>query len=221
MSKFIRIALRSLLLTLALAASAGAAPVLAVERQGLSDAEYQRLLKHSPAFEAADRELARTWQSLPSDIRRDLAADQRQWVQAGRDRDARLFMRQGADWDQAYTKATQQRTRLLREYLPSGSHHQRHGRLQGPLTDDNYRKLLQISPEYADADREMTRVWKKLPDRVRKKLLPEQRAWTQTTRDRDAQKLIRDGVGYAEAYTRVTRHRTRVLHDYLTGKLDI
>lgn len=242
MSNFAKIAFRSLLLALALAALAGAGPALAYERPPLSDAEYQWLLKHSPDFAAADKDLSRAWKALPSDIREELGPEQRDWIRTGRDRDARHFMRQGEDTATAYAKATDQRTRVLREYKSGGSHHKDHGDhrgddgdyrghddrddrdghrgLNGPLTDENYKKLVRVSPDFAEADREMGRVWKKLPDRAQKKLLPEQRAWTQTTRDREAHQLIRDGVGYAEAYTRVTRHRTRVLHDYLTGKLD-
>lgn len=47
----------------------------------------------------------------------------------------------------------------------------------GALSDGEYQKMLEESPDFAFADQALNRVWTRLPEAKKKALLKSQRAW--------------------------------------------
>ena len=85
----------------------------------LSDAEYNRMKKHSKSFAEADRRLSRVWHEIKDDMPEKqfkiLQSEQREWIDDGRDREARRYIKKGYSKTEAYTKATNERVDKLRE----------------------------------------------------------------------------------------------------------
>ncbi len=87
------------------------------------------------------------------------------------------------------------------------------------LSDADYKILRKNSPEFLQADRELSQVWDDLKDvlsgREFDKLRKEQRQWIKSGRDKAARKLMRDeGYTFEEAYTEATRARVETLKKY-------
>ena len=83
------------------------------------------------------------------------------------------------------------------------------------LTDEEYRELTASSPSFRQTDEELRRVWKEvyggLSEKDRKYHLDGQRKWVGKWRDDDAEKLMKNGMSRADAYTKVTRKRINML----------
>jgi|GEM_PF-6810406 hypothetical protein len=82
---------------------------------------------------------------------------------------------------------------------------------QAPLSDREYKQMMRDYPEFAAADRDISRIWDSLPATVKRRELPAQRKWIKSGRDQAASTFIRHGSHRAEAYTRATRQRAREL----------
>jgi uncharacterized protein YecT (DUF1311 family) len=87
----------------------------------LSDAEYLKMKKNSPAFARADKALGQAWKEVQkvlskSDFNR-LKNEQKKWIAKGRDDEAEAFMDDGMSRVEAYTAATEHRVVALREIV--------------------------------------------------------------------------------------------------------
>ena len=100
------------LLILVAAPAVGLRPAFA-----LSDAEYLKMKRNSQSFARADRKLTNTWnklkKSLSEDAFEDLKKNQREWIQKGRDDDAKKYIKEGYSRTEAYTFATNDRANKL------------------------------------------------------------------------------------------------------------
>ncbi|MBO4311707.1 MAG: DUF1311 domain-containing protein, partial [Desulfovibrionaceae bacterium] len=76
-----------------------------------SAADVEELSKTSAAFQQADRELNAAWKHVPRNS--PLVEDQRTWIKSGRDAAAQAYMQSGMGKEQAYVKATSDRTEFL------------------------------------------------------------------------------------------------------------
>ena len=92
--------------------------LLAVPALALSDAEFIRMKKNNADFARADRRLSQVWnrlrKELPKRVLNVLRDEQRDWVEYGRDEDAKAYMEEGYSRVEAYTMATSDRA----DYLP-------------------------------------------------------------------------------------------------------
>ncbi|MBQ3455113.1 MAG: hypothetical protein IJG36_01630 [Synergistaceae bacterium] len=83
------------------------------------------------------------------------------------------------------------------------------------LSDREYLKMKRSSKEFARADRNLTRVWNRLEDRMPgwafKILRDEQRDWINGWRDEDARMYMEKGYSRVEAYTMATDDRAEYL----------
>jgi uncharacterized protein YecT (DUF1311 family) len=94
--------------------------------------------------------------------------------------------------------------------------------LPGPVraqTDEEHAALRRESPEFNQAERELSDTWKALtqalPDAERKALVESQRTWIRTGRKQYAQEEARArGVSLVQGYVDSTRERTRMLKRY-------
>ena len=97
---------------------------LYVPAYALSDEEYIRL-KRYPAFAEADRSLASAYNdakdSMIHSAFEDLRDSQREWIDYGRDREARRLMRQDYSRAEAYTEVTRRRTAYIRQQISEHS----------------------------------------------------------------------------------------------------
>lgn len=83
------------------------------------------------------------------------------------------------------------------------------------LSDSEYKRLKNSNSDFANADRNLTRVWNRLkddlPGKVFRHLREEQRDWISHGRDREAKRYMNDGYSRAEAYTMATNDRAEYL----------
>ena len=91
------------------------------------------------------------------------------------------------------------------------------------LSDTQYKALLDQSPEYRQAEKELNAVWKRLMKELSpaqaQEVRQEQRRWVLEERDGLAKELMdREGLSQAEAYARVTSGRISRLREYLNEK---
>ena len=81
----------------------------------LSDYDYKKMMKN-PNFAEADEKLNQVWNelkhSLPTDVFEILKENQLEWINSGRDIEARKFMK-FYSFVEAYTKATNLRAKIL------------------------------------------------------------------------------------------------------------
>ena len=91
--------------------------VLCVPAFALSDEEYIRL-KRYPAFAEADRSLASAYNDAKDAMNyidfEELRKSQREWLDSGRDREARRLMRENYSRVEAYTEVTNRRVAYIR-----------------------------------------------------------------------------------------------------------
>ncbi len=97
----------------------------------LSDAQYRRMLKTSPAYAQAEAELGQAWKALREALaqaglkdrfdggtnppaRGSVLAEQREWLRSGRDREAKALRGGGSEAD-GYAEATRRRAASLRK----------------------------------------------------------------------------------------------------------
>lgn len=87
------------------------------------------------------------------------------------------------------------------------------------LSDAEYLKMKK-DPEFAQADRELTRAYNDAKGSMTKsefaKLKKLQRQWIADGRDRHAKNLMREGYSKTEAYAEATRVRTREIRNEMT-----
>ena len=87
------------------------------------------------------------------------------------------------------------------------------------LSDSEYLKMKK-DPEFAKADRELTRAYNDAKDRMTKSefsnLKDSQRQWIASGRDNHAKKLIREGYSRIEAYTEATFARAQEIRNDMT-----
>ena len=97
---------------------------LYVPAHALTDEEYIRL-KRYPAFAEADRSLASAYNDAKDAMIRsafeDLRESQREWIDSGRDREARRLIRQDYSRVEAYTEVTRRRTAYIRQQISEHS----------------------------------------------------------------------------------------------------
>ena len=97
---------------------------LYVPAYALSDEEYIRL-KRYPAFAEADRSLASAYNDAKDAMTHlafeDLRESQREWIDYGRDREARRLIRQNYSRVEAYTEVTRRRTAYIRQQISEHS----------------------------------------------------------------------------------------------------
>ena len=97
---------------------------LYVPAYALSDEDYIRF-KRNPAFAEADRSLASAYNDAKdamthSDFE-ELRESQREWLDSGRDREARRLMREDYSRVEAYTEVTRRRTDYIRREISEHS----------------------------------------------------------------------------------------------------
>ncbi|MCR5563910.1 MAG: hypothetical protein K6F46_11215 [Desulfovibrio sp.] len=90
----------------------------------LSDSDYRALLQSSPEFRQAEAELSAAWKRALQSVKsvegmawRELRDDQRDWVAATRDEEARACMAGGMRKDHAYAKVTRDRAAYLNSFV--------------------------------------------------------------------------------------------------------
>lgn len=90
----------------------------------LSDADYKSFMRESPAFADADKRLDQVWEDLrkqlPARQYTALLAEQRDWLQRGRDAEA-LAEKDAPTRAAAYAAVTSRRVEALRALLPPAS----------------------------------------------------------------------------------------------------
>ena len=84
----------------------------------LSDEEYLAMKEASSDFAKAEKRLNDTWKSLKASMKKQhfkiLQEEQREWLDGWRDEDARMYMEKGYSRIEAYTMATNERTKYLK-----------------------------------------------------------------------------------------------------------
>lgn len=89
----------------------------------LSDAEYLKMKKNSPAFAEADNELTKAWNEAKKVLGKNefnkLKKEQQAWIAGGRDKRANALIKDGVARDEAYATATEERTEEIRGKLKS------------------------------------------------------------------------------------------------------
>ena len=180
-------------------------------QQPMSDREYKQLMKSSPEYAAADREMARVWKSLPSKVRKAELPHQRDWIKTGRDREAYNYIRRGAGRAEAYTRATRMRTYALQDlaaYPPQ----------YPPVTTLPGQVRPGVNYTFDQADRELNQYWKSISPGLKDQLLPEQRQWVQYGRERSARAYQQQGYNRDQALALATRDRIESLRNYVRGR---
>lgn len=196
--------------------AATAAPVLicsagAWAQQPLSDSEYKRLMKSSPEYAAADREMARVWKSLPGEVKKMELPHQRDWIKNGRDREASSFIQRGAGRAEAYTRATRLRTHALRDLADHPPKYSSAATLPGRVKPGGQYTFDQT-------DRELNRFWNSMSPGLRDQIRPEQRQWVEYGRERDARVYRQQGYNRDQALALATRDRLEILRNYVKGR---
>ena len=83
------------------------------------------------------------------------------------------------------------------------------------LSDASYIKMKKNSPEFAQADKRLSRVWTNLKKSLNKKVFAElqkdQRQWVASGRDDAADAYMDEGYSRTEAYTQATKDRADFL----------
>lgn len=86
----------------------------------ISETEFQKLYKSSPALQKADQLLNKTWEEVSNNIpkrsKRSLLALQREWVKSGRDESADEYLQEGYNKGCAYAIATIRWVKNLRVF---------------------------------------------------------------------------------------------------------
>ncbi len=97
---------------------------LYVPAYALSDEDYIRF-KRYPAFAEADRSLASAYNDAKDAMTHtafeELRESQREWIDSGRDREARRLMRQDYSRVEAYTEVTRRRVVYIRQQISEHS----------------------------------------------------------------------------------------------------
>ena len=97
---------------------------LYVPAHALSDEDYIRL-KRAPAFAEADRELTQAYNKAKESMTyadfQELRESQREWIESGRDREARRLMREEYSRVEAYTEVTRNRAAYIRQEISEHS----------------------------------------------------------------------------------------------------
>ena len=95
--------------------------VMAGSAFALSDAEYLTLKKSNSDFARADKRLTQVYGKLKAVLsKKDFAEimdEQLEWIESGRDQEARALMNGGYSRAEAYTMATSDRADYLQEIL--------------------------------------------------------------------------------------------------------
>ena len=99
--------------------------VLCAPALALSDAEYLKM-KKDPEFSAADSQLTRAYNQAKSSMSKSdfekLRREQRQWIESGRDSEAKSVMRNRNTKLFAYTHVTLERARKIYSAIPVDSY---------------------------------------------------------------------------------------------------
>jgi uncharacterized protein YecT (DUF1311 family) len=115
MKKFVSLFVMAVSATLVFASAAAA----------LSDAEYKKLMKESPAFAKADKELTQAWNEAKKALGKGdfdkLKKEQQAWIASGRDKRAKALIAEGMSSAEAYAAATGERAEAIRGSLKGGS----------------------------------------------------------------------------------------------------
>lgn len=97
--------------------------VLSGSAFGLSDKEYLSMKRGDSNFAEADSVLAQVWKRIRGEITRPaesvfeiLKGEQRDWIESGRDKSARAYIKKGHSRTEAYTLATYDRVKELEEW---------------------------------------------------------------------------------------------------------
>lgn len=215
------------------------------DASALDTREHNLFMRTSPAFAEADRELNALWKRLRAGLDRDayqpLLSEQRAWLRGGWDRDAaRLFPRMNRA--AAYAQAARDRIADLKARYgdgrvmfrpapvpPGPSSEVMDFQASGPLgggrsaffDEKEHRLLLRSSPEYADADRRMNALWRRLkatlhPDAYQR-ALAEQREWLTYRRSIAAGEYM-DHMSRGEAYAAAVNDRIEEMRALLSGR---
>ena len=93
------------------------------------------------------------------------------------------------------------------------------------LSDREYKAMLQASPEYRQAEAQLSVAWKCAIKSLKstegmswRELSDSQSDWVASGRDEEAQALMDRGMGRNEAYTEVTRARAKYLESFIREK---
>ena len=90
---------------------------IAAPSSALTDKEYFRMRQYSAAYAKADKRINRIWanlrKSLPKKVFAELQELQSEWIDSGRDEAAQRYMDEGYTRADAYTKAINDRTKIL------------------------------------------------------------------------------------------------------------
>lgn len=93
--------------------------VFAGAAAALSDAEYKKMKKETPAFAKADKELNQAWSEAKKTLGKSdfakLKKEQEAWIASGRDKRAKALMDGGMKSGLAYASATRERAQEIRE----------------------------------------------------------------------------------------------------------
>ena len=97
---------------------------LYVPAYALSDEDYIRF-KRNPSFAEADRSLASAYNDAKDAVSHsdfeELRDSQREWIDSGRDREARRLMREDYSRLEAYTEVTRRRAAYIRHFISEHS----------------------------------------------------------------------------------------------------
>ena len=190
----------------------------AVWVQKLTESEYNLLMRTSPAFRDAERELNEVYKQviarIPERDKKTLTREQYNWIMDQRDQDAARYLAQGYPRDQAYARANRDRAELLRSMLDRSP-----ATTITRLTEAEYNQLMHSSPEFNEAEREMNEVWKQViartPESEKKALTGAQYNWVMNQRDQEAAVFLARGYPRDQAYAQATRNRTGILRKKL------
>ena len=95
--------------------------VFAGAAAALSDAEYKKMMKDTPAFAKADKELNQAWSAAKKGLDKaefaKLKKEQEAWIASGRDKRAKALMADGMKSGLAYASATRERAQEIREKI--------------------------------------------------------------------------------------------------------
>ncbi len=103
--------------------------LFAASALALSDAEYLKMKKSSPAFAKADKELNQVWNEakkvLGKSEFRKLSKEQQEWIAEGRDDAAEELIDDGMDTDEAYATVTKVRAKVIRAAVEKAKQRER------------------------------------------------------------------------------------------------
>lgn len=93
------------------------------------------------------------------------------------------------------------------------------------LPDSEVQKMVKQDKDFAAVEKLINDTWNGLPTDVKNRLRPDQLEWIKNTRDKQAEKLIKEGTPRIKAYTVITMHRANYLRSHVhetiqkTGKI--